>query len=143
MRETIDDFFSAASGNKLEDVDVGGKKIQILGSAALIAFVGHDGLMDFRYSKSISKKDDGPRDVFILACASKNYFADTLHRTGANPVLWTTNLMAPEAYILHETIEGWLRHEDGKQIRERAAVVYARYQKISVRSAEGLFASGW
>ena len=64
--------------------------------------------MDFRYTKSISKKDDDSRDVFILACASKNYFANTLQRTGANPILWTTNLMAPEAYILHEAIE-WRR----------------------------------
>lgn len=143
MRETVDDFFSAASGAKLENLDIGGSTIQILGSANLIVFVGHDGLMDFKIDKTFAKKDDQQRQVMVLACASKSYFAQPLRRTAAEPLLWTTNLMAPEAYILFEATDGWLKKETGEQIRSRAAAVYAKYQKISRKSADGLFATGW
>jgi hypothetical protein len=143
MRITVDDFLTAASGNKLENIDIEGKTVQLFSSADLLAFVGHDGLMDFHYDKSISKNGDVNHDAIILACASKQYFSPALKKTGATPVLWTTNLMAPEAYILHDALEGWLKNESGEQIRKRAAAVYARYQKISVSSADGLFATGF
>ena len=143
MKITVDDFLTAASGNKLENIDIAGKTFQIFSSADLLAFVGHDGLMDFHYDKSINKKGDVSTDAMILACASKQYFSAPLKKTGATPVLWTTNLMAPEAYILHDAIEGWLKKESGEQIRKRAAAIYARYQKISPAAADGLFATGF
>ena len=143
MKDTVDDFFDAASGAKLENLDVNGSTIQILGSANLIVFVGHDGLMDFQIDKTFEKKDDQLRQVMILACASRNYFARPLRRTAAEPLLWTTNLMAPEAYILYDAVDGWLKKETGDQIRGRAAAAYAKYQKISRLSADGLFATGW
>jgi len=143
MKETIDDFLTAASGNKRENIEVAGEIIQVFSSANLIAFVGHDGLMDFHYEKRITKKDEDPRDAVILACASKQYFAAPLKRTGAQPLLWTTNLMATEAYILHEALEGWIKNETGEQVRVRAANAYAKYQKISQSAALGLFATDW
>ena len=143
MKITVDDFLSSASGNKLENIDIDGKTIQLFSSADMIAFIGHDGLMDFHYDKPIVKNGDITQDAMVLACASKQYFSPVLKRTGAIPVLWTTNLMAPEAYILHDALEGWLRNESGEQIRKRAAAVYAKYQRISVPSAEGLFTTGF
>jgi hypothetical protein len=65
--------------------------------------------------------DDVRRDAVILACISKKYFATPLKESGANPLLWTTNLMAPEAYVLKAALEGWLANEDGEHVRERAA----------------------
>jgi hypothetical protein len=143
MKIAVDDFLTAASGNKLENLDVGGKTVQIFSGADLIAFVGHDGLMDFHYDKSIVKNGYITQDAIILACASKQYFSPVLKKTGATPLLWTTNLMAPEAYILHDALEGWLKNETDEQIRKRAAAAYAKYQKINLNSAEGLFATGW
>src|SRR5688572_6774383 len=107
MKETIADFFSAVSGEKLENVSAHSTVLQISGSADLIAFVGHNGLMDFDLAAQPQKLDDEKRDAVILACASRNYFARHLKKTGANPLLWTSNLMAPEAYILHDALEGW------------------------------------
>jgi hypothetical protein len=143
MKETVADFLSAASGEKLENVEAGGRKLQILGSADLVAFVGHNGLMDFKLSAMPKKHDDAKRDAVILACASRSYFTAPLKAVGANPLLWTSNLMAPEAYILHDAIEGWVRSETGRQVQVRAAAAYARYQKISQRAAEGLLVTGW
>lgn len=143
MKKTIDDFFGAVSGNELENVSVGDKTFQILGSANLIAFVGHNGLMDFSLEKQPSKADEEKRDAVILACASRNYFSKPLKKTGANPILWTSNLMAPEAYILHDALEGWISAETNEQIQTRAANAYAKYQKISLKSAKNLLVTGW
>lgn len=143
MKQTIDDFFAAVSGNKLENVQVKDKTLQIFGSANLIAFVGHDGLMDFNLENQPKKADEEKRDAVILACASRNYFAKPLKKTGANPVLWTSNLMAPEAYILHDALEGWIAGETNEQIQTRAAEAYAKYQKISIKSARNLLVTGW
>ena len=143
MRETIDDFFAAVAGAKRENVTIGNETLQILGSANLVAFVGHNGLMDFKLENQPAKKDDAERDAVILACASRSYFTAPLKKTSARPLLWTSNLMAPEAYILHDALEGWTRGEDGEKVRVRAAAAYAKYQKISLRAAQNLLVTGW
>lgn len=143
MRETIDDFFAAVAGAKRENVAVEGKTLQILGSANLVAFVGHNGLMDFTLENQPAKKDTDAREAIILACASRNYFSAPLKKTSARPILWTSNLMAPEAYILHDALEGWTRGESDEEIRNRAAAAYAKYQKISIRAAQNLLVTGW
>lgn len=143
MKETINDFFAAVSGAKRENVAADDATLQVFGGADLVAFVGHKGLMDFDLENQPVKKDDEKRDAVILACASRNYFAAPLRKTGAAPLLWTTNLMAPEAYILHDALEGWTRGEDAAKIRLRAASAYAKYQKISLKSAQNLLVTGW
>lgn len=143
MKETIDDFFLAVSGEKLENVEVNNQTLQTLGSANLVTFIGHNGLMDFSLDKEIIKKDEDNRDAIILACASRQYFAPHLKKTKANPILWTSNLMAPEAYILHDALEGWIKGETSSQIQNRGAAAYAKYQKISLKSAQRLLVTGW
>lgn len=143
MKETIDDYFSAVSGNKIENVAAQGKILQIMGSANLVAFIGHNGLMDFELEDAPTKFDDFERESIVLACASKQYFGSHLKKTSATPLLWTTNLMAPEAYILHDAIEGWVDNESDEQIRTRAANAYSKYQKISLKSAKNLLVTGW
>lgn len=143
MREMMDDFFGAASGKQIENVDIADKHFQILGSSDLIVFVGHNGLMDFKLESEPKKQDDEKRETIVLACASWNYFSKHLKNTGAEPLLWTSNLMAPEAYTLHAAIEGWIKKESAQEIRKRAASAYAKYQRISQKSAENLFVAGW
>jgi hypothetical protein len=143
MRETIDDFFAAIAGARRENVTVGDLTLQILGTADLVAFVGHNGLMDFELENQPAKKDDMKRDAVILACASRKFFSAPLKKTSAAPLLWTSNLMAPEAYILHDALEGWTRGEGGEEVRRRAAAAYAKYQKISFNAARNLLVTGW
>lgn len=99
--------------------------------------------MDFGLPLLPSKKNEAHRDSIILACASKQYFARALHSTGAHPRLWTTGLMAPQAYTLKAALDGWIANEDGGKIRDRAAVAYDKYQHCGIRAAPRLFASGW
>lgn len=147
IRQATEDFLAAAAGTPGEvlDTSVDGKAVTLNlgGSANLIAYIGHNGLMDFRLNSFPKKRDDEKREAIILACASKNYFAEPLRPTGARPLLWTTNLMAPEAYILSAAIDGWLRKETDEEIRLRSAKAYSQYQRISLKSASNLFATGW
>ena len=49
--------------------------------------------------------------------------------------------MYPGAFILHAALEGWMNGESFSEIRQRAAVSYARNQKISIKAARGVFSS--
>ncbi len=143
-RATLD-FLEAAAGASRQTVAVGAETYGLSSGAArhLVAYVGHDGLMDFQLPRLPQKADAAERDAVVLACASKQYFTAPLRAAGARPLLWTTNLMAPEAYVLGAALEGWLANEEGGQVRERAAKAYHSYQKCGLRAARGLFASGW
>jgi hypothetical protein len=79
----------------------------------------------------------------ILACYSMRYFAPEIQKAGANPVLWTTHLMAPEAYTLEAALDGWIKNEYGTLIEERAAQAYHKYQNCGINGARNLFVSGF
>lgn len=147
IRLATSDFFQFASGLGIQTVEVGGEsgktKLSVGGGADLIAYVGHDGLMDFSLTEYPQAVDDRKREAVILACASKPYFESPLRQTGAEPLLWTTGLMAPEAYVLKAALDGWILSESGKQIRRRAAEAYHKYQHCGLKGAMNLFASGW
>jgi len=145
IKQATVDFLEAASGASREEINIEGRKFGLSKGARahMVAYVGHDGLMDFRLTSYAKRQDDATRDAVILACFSKSYFTAPLRETGANPLLWTTNLMAPEAYVLKAATDGWLAGESGAQVRERAAKAYHAYQKCGLKAARGLFASGW
>ena len=147
IQRATEDFLDAAAGLPGEKIilSVDGKEVEIHGggSADLLTYIGHNGLMDFQLSSVPKKRDNDKREAIILACASKSYFAGPLRSTGAQPLLWTTNLMAPEAYILSAALDGWLNRETDEQIRLRGAKAYSTYQRIGIRGASSLFATGW
>ncbi|MEO8590029.1 MAG: hypothetical protein ABI432_11700 [Flavobacteriales bacterium] len=143
IREATEDLLRYASGAKPMKIIADGHAIMAGGAADLIAYVGHDGLMDFTLSEEFPATDQEHRETIILACISKRYFADALRRTGASPLLWTTGLMAPEAYTLRAALEGWVKRETAAAIDERAAVAYDTYQKCGLTGARRLFATGW
>jgi hypothetical protein len=149
IKQAILDFFHSASGAGADTVAVpdsaAGSLVNVPahGGANLLVYVGHDGLMDFQLTGYPRQKDGSHRDVIVLACASKQYFADGVRASGAYPLLWTTNLMAPEAYTLKSALDGWIGEENREQIRNRAAAAYDKYQKCGPRAARRLLVSGW
>jgi len=145
IREAILDFFDAAAGASPETIVAlpSALRLTIRGGSNLVAYVGHDGLMDFTLPMVPKKKNEIHRDTIILACASKQYFAEVLRAGGAYPLLWTTNLMAPEAYTLKGALDGWIGGENYEQIRDRAAGAYDKYQKCGFKAARRLFSTGW
>jgi hypothetical protein len=147
IKEAIADFFEASAGlNKEKMIRVkapSGKEIEISPQPDLAVYVGHDGLMDFAMEREFQGGTGGERQAIILACASKAYFGRNLRPTGARPILWTTGLMAPEAYTLKDALDGWMAGETPEEVRKRAAGAYAKYQKISMNAALRLFSTGW
>jgi hypothetical protein len=146
IRQAIVDFLEAAAGGETESLPVktGDQSLllKIRGGADLVAYAGHDGLMDFQLT-TLPQGKSGNRQAIILACISKSYFSAPLRATGVTPLIWTTGLMAPEAYTLKSAIDGWVLHESNDQIRERAAVAYDKYQKCGIKGARKLLVTGW
>jgi hypothetical protein len=108
-----------------------------------LAYIGHDGLMDFSLDRGFPKKDNKERAVIILACYSRNYFKEAIKETGARPMLWSTHLMSPEAYTLHDALTGYVNGETDAQIRMRAVKAYQKYQKCSEKGALNLLVTGY
>jgi hypothetical protein len=119
------DFLKSCAGQIKDTARVDKEVIGINGNAALLAYICHDGLMDFSLGEKYSVADNKKRDAIILACISKKYFSGPLSFTKANPLLWSTGLMSPEAYI-----------------RLAAARAYAKYQHCSIKAAMNLLVSG-
>ncbi len=144
IKRAIADFFTFAAGHAPERVTLPEHGfVNAAGAADLVVYVGHDGLMDFGLDRCQYGAGDKRRDAVILSCASRYYFADQLRWTGATPLLWTTGLMAPEAYAVEAALAGWARKESGERIRERAALAYDKYQHCGAKAALRLFATGW
>ncbi|MEW6733115.1 MAG: hypothetical protein AB1489_17445 [Acidobacteriota bacterium] len=139
---TIDFLKYAAGNNPLQiEIKASSEKLSAGGGANLIAYVGHNGLMDFSLDNYPLQANDKQRDIVILACASRNYFKPPIASAGANPILWTTGLMAPEAYVLKAAIDGWLLKNSKDQIRMKAAEAYSKYQKCGLKGALRLFSN--
>ena len=137
------DFIRSSSGDWKDTLHVNKKVIGINGNAKMLAYIGHDGLMDFNINESFINTDHKKRDVIILACISRKYFAPHLQTANVNPLLVTTGLMCPEAYTLHDALIGYINNESVKQISERAAKAYSKFQRCSITASRNLLVSGW
>ena len=119
IREAITSFLERAS----------------MDGADVVAYIGHDGLMEFDVAPRVHRASRKPRAI-VLACASLQYFARHLERAGSEPLLLTTGLMAPEAYTLTAAIDA---HARGTDVREAAAQAYHKHQKCGIKAARRLF----
>ena len=142
IRRTVEDFLAAASGAIEDSAKITGAEITCGSSADLLAYVGHNGLMDFTLSEYPKSRDSICRETIVLACASKWYFEPSLDSAGACPLLWTMGLMAPEAYTLLAAIESWAAGQPQDSVRVKAADAYSRYQGCSLSAAKALIVTG-
>lgn len=143
IKNCIEDFFHSCSGRLERKFSIDGRELRAGGEADLICYVGHDGLMDFKIDEKICSLSTIAKDCIMLACFSQTYFAPYLKKTGANPLLWTTGLMAPEAYTLEAAISVWIKNGKTEELRNAAAGAYSKYQKCSVKAALKLLVSGF
>ena len=142
IKECTIDFLNACAGKKKEIIKSGLVSLGIFGNAKLLAYAGHDGLMDFTLTTNFTNSDNKKRDAIILACYSKSYFSSYIEQTKATPLLWTTGLMCPEAYSLHDAITGYVNNENPEAIRTRAAKAYNKYHNCGEKGARNLLVSG-
>ena len=67
IKQTTIDFLLACSGKGLTTINNNGKEIPFGGMSDVLAYIGHDGLMDFGLYDYELKKNDDKRDAIMLA----------------------------------------------------------------------------
>ncbi len=143
MKKCVIDYLEALAGKEKEsialpnDLIIGAK-----GKADLLIFNGHNGLMDYNISP-IKNEDGIAKDAAVIGCVSFDYFEEHLKAAKGFPLVTTTNLMAPEAYILNAIAHSWGQLEEGVAIKEAVAQAYNEYQKCGIKGARRLFKTGW
>jgi hypothetical protein len=98
--------------------------------------------MDFSPTWQFKSGSSRKRETIILACYSKSYFKPYIAQCGASPLIWSTGLMAPEAYILQAAFRSWVAKESNEKVRESVAAAYSKYQKCSLGAAKKLLVTG-
>lgn len=111
----------------------------VSGDHDLCAYIGHNVLMDGEVPP-LEKKSAKPTGGIVLCCISERYFKERLMNLGAKPVLLTTQLMYPGAFLLRDGLPVWAKGRPETEIRQAAATAYAKNQKISTKAALGVFA---
>ncbi|MBE9582842.1 hypothetical protein IM792_00135 [Mucilaginibacter sp. JRF] len=143
IKECTIDLLNSCAVKLADTINVKGATIGINGNARLLAYIGHDGLMDFSLPDDFINKTKQKRDAIILACFSKKNFAFYLDGAKANNTLLTTGLMCPEAYTLHNALSAFVNNErDWASVQGNAAKAYAQYQHCSLKFANQLLVTG-
>lgn len=154
ISRAVFDFLAASAGYMSDPVEIGlpsgdspdetvSVAIPTAGDSEILAFIGHNGLMDFKLDAWPERLDDRKRRAVVLCCVSRDYFRAPLEASGAEPLLLTTQLMYPGSFILKAALDGWIAGESDDRIRQRAAESYAKNQGCSVKAARGLLVNGW
>ncbi len=138
IRDATIRYFEHAAGRDLEFVTIGDEHIAAGGAAHVVAYVGHNGLMDFDIP-TVAPREGGVSAAIALACISKDDFAPVLDRVGAEPILLTRSLMAPEAYTLDAALLAWFSGGDARAVYVAGSDAYCAYQKCSTRTARKMF----
>ncbi len=139
IKVAVADFLNAAAGNSRNALLVGGTTLGISGAADLVAYVGHNGLMDFDVNQPAPAQDARLKAAMVLACRSEPYFHSRLQQLKCRPVLLTTGFMAPEGYVLEAAVNSWLARETSESMKDRVARAYDKYQKCGLTAAKRLF----
>jgi len=143
IKACLTDYFAALAGHHPVTVKAGDTEFAAGGAAQLVAYLGHNGLMEFTINGPSPTHDAAasPRTAIVLCCLSRRYFKGPLTTAGARSLLLTRQLMYPAAQLLHEAADDWLAGKTPDECAARAAAAYAANQKISRKAAAGVFAT--
>lgn len=143
MQACLLDYLDALAGKRQDTVAVQEQQFAIAGAADLLVFNGHNGLMDYYDTPTVENADGRKREASVIGCISHRYFVDYLRQAQAYPLLMTTNLMAPEAYVAEALIDAWAQGRSGEEVRQSAGRAYHEYQQCGLKGATRLFQTGW
>lgn len=142
----ISAFLRMSAGHDVERIDtrIGGRAVELPagGSAHVVAYLGHNGLMELTpETPPVPSEDRAAQSTIVLACISGSYFGPWMKKNGAHFLLSTRGLMAPEAYTFDAALTAWFQGRSGIEVKHEAASAYCRYQKCSTRAGAALFAT--
>lgn len=144
MPECLDDYFNSLSGHLIDSVEVNGIYVQINGRADLMAFNGHNGLMDESTTYQYADENTKPKDAVSISCASSGFFKDHYWSTSSYPLVHTTNLLYPGAFILEGILNKWAMLENEESCKKAAGNAYYKHKpKSGPNGSQNLFNYGW
>lgn len=143
MVRCLEDHFNSLSGVLKDTLIIDADTIGIYGNADLLAFNGHNGLMD--ETVSYEKNTDGiARDAVTIACISGDYFKPIYKETNSYPLVHTTNLLYPGAFILEGVINSWANLKSDEECKIAAGNGYFEHKpKSGPNGSQNLFSYGW
>jgi hypothetical protein len=107
------------------------------GTAQIVAFVGHNRLMDLDTFKWPSPGKD-TKGTIAIACHTRSYMKEVPAKTRV-PLLMTRDYLFSNAAPLEAAVLAFAAGEGYQQIRTDAATAYAGVQKKEVRRVIGAF----
>jgi len=138
--QTIKDIINFSANTSKQTLTIEGRKYPIAGESDLIVYVGHNGMLDSDFPEfQFPNSNKNNKDAMVLACYSNCKFEEPFLKSNTNFVLGTNGLVAPEAYILENALEAWLKNKSKLEIEIAAASAYAKYQNISQKAANRIF----
>lgn len=144
MHECLNDYFNSLSGHFVDSLKIGEEYVQINGNADLVAFNGHNGLMDETTTYEYADESTKPKDAVSISCASGAYFKDHYWSTSSYPLVHTTNLLYPGAFILEGIISQWAMLEAEESCKKAAGNAYYEHKpKSGPNGSQNLFEFGW
>lgn len=141
MKVCLENYFSELAGKNNDFLKIQDDTIYF-NKTDMIAFNGHNGLMDVDVNP-VPANDFRKKDAVVIGCISKDYFIDHLHQSNAYPLVTTTGLMYPGAFVLDGIIEKWAVLENEESIKNGAGDAYHRVKKCGQKAGRNLFYTGW
>ncbi len=142
MKDCLQDYFGELAGKSTDTLYLKDSTKLLSANVDLVVFNGHNGLMDTDI-ETIYNIDGRTKDAVAIACVSHSFYAKKLNESGGYPLVMTSNLLAPEAYVLDNVFNAWIKNLTEEEIRFAAATGYNNVQKCGIRGASNLFVTGW
>jgi len=142
IKNCLVDFFNSLSGELNDTLFLESDTILMHSNADLVAYNGHNGLMDVWVDETLNK-DGIQKDAVVIACSSMYDFNERLKHLKGYPLVMTTNLLYPGAFVLEGVINSWALQKSEELIRQSAGDEYHRVKKCGVKGARNLFSTGW
>jgi hypothetical protein len=145
MAKCLSDFFNSLSGQFQHAISIDSLKLTINSGADLLIFNGHNGLMDTPLNFTPITPQQFPMiDAVSISCASANLFKYHYPQTNAYPLVHTTNLLYPGAFIANAIIENWAMLKSDKECKIAASKAYYEHKPNSgPNGSQNLFDYGW
>ncbi len=143
MNNCLSDYFNALSGNRLDSITIEHEKYEIATNADLFIFNGHNGLMD-DHPDILPSKTHTPKDAVAIACASHDFFKGYYEFTNSYPLVNTTNLLYPGAFIAEGIINAWAELSSAQACKTSAGQAYYKHKpKSGPNGSQNLFCFGY
>jgi len=146
MEPCLKDYLSSLAGRSQDSVSYANSRIDLNKDVDMVVFNGHNGLMDVDIDPVLRNPQERffkRKDAVVIACASKSYFIPHFLKTDSYPLVTTTSLLYPGAFILDGIIDKWARMQSEEDIKNAAGDAYHKVKECGKQAARNMFDTGW